>query len=174
MPLTPLHYPIAYLVYRLKKNLSLPGLIVGSMFPDFEIPVIFLFFRSESLYDRLVLHSLLGAVTIGTLLSVLFTIVLFSHLVTAVFPVRTKRVKANSNLSGKLVLSCLIGTISHVVLDVTTHRYNPVFWPFQTFTVSHIFTPQVSSLTHVVLASFALITFIIHRQNPWNELFIEQ
>jgi len=38
MSLTPLHYPIAYLFYKVDRRLVLPGLIVGSMLPGIEIP----------------------------------------------------------------------------------------------------------------------------------------
>jgi hypothetical protein len=52
---TPFHYPVAYILYKLRAKLSLPGLIVGSMVPDLEVPFIFLWSRTEA-FDRLVLH----------------------------------------------------------------------------------------------------------------------
>lgn len=67
LPITPLHYPMAYVLYKLNKRLSLPGVAVGSIFPDLEIPFMFLIFKSRIL-NRLVLHSLLGASTLGTAL----------------------------------------------------------------------------------------------------------
>ncbi|MGQ9469257.1 MAG: DUF4184 family protein [Nitrososphaerales archaeon] len=43
MPATPLHYFLAYILHRMSRfNLSFPALIVGSMVPDLEVPIIFL------------------------------------------------------------------------------------------------------------------------------------
>jgi len=69
VPVTPFHLPAAYFIYKANRRLALPGLVVGSMFPDLEIPVMVLLF-SESLPTDFVLHSLLGATLAGTGLSV--------------------------------------------------------------------------------------------------------
>ena len=59
MVVTPLHYPVAYAVYRLsRRRLSLLGLVVGSMVPDLEVPILYALYGP--LRDRLVLHSILG------------------------------------------------------------------------------------------------------------------
>lgn len=126
MPLTPFHYPVAYLVYRLDRRLNLPGLIVGSMFPDVEIPFILLVFGTR-IPHRLVLHSLLGAATVGTLLSVLLTVLVYSALIGKIFPVNKAKLKEKCRPSLPLCFSCFLGNISHVLLDVVNHPYNPVF-----------------------------------------------
>lgn len=172
LPLSPLHYPIAYAAYKLKNNLSLPGFIVGSMFPDFEIPVIRLFFTDKYIYDRLVLHSLLGAATIGTVLSILFTVFLYPIQMIVLFRVKRELVRSEKSLSINLVISCFLGTMSHVLLDITTHPYNPVFWPFQTTTASPIYTSLSSLLIHIILALICLVLLAVHRRNPWEELLI--
>ncbi len=38
MPITPLHYPVAWGLSKLDKRLNLQGLIVGSFIPDIELP----------------------------------------------------------------------------------------------------------------------------------------
>jgi hypothetical protein len=76
LPFTLLHYPIAYLIHKLGGNLNLPGLIVGSMIPDLEIPFIVLIFGVNG-PNRLVLHSILGSATLGTLLATIITIKLY-------------------------------------------------------------------------------------------------
>jgi hypothetical protein len=96
---------MAYVLYKLHKKLTLPGLTVGSMFPDLEIPVLFLVFGT----DRLVLHSLLGAATIGTMLSVTFTITLYPILISYVFGLDEEQVKEKTRLSLSLIVSCLVG-----------------------------------------------------------------
>ena len=113
MPVTPLHYPVAYVLHKLHKKLTLPRLTVGSMFPDLEVPVLFMLFGT----DRLVLHSLLGAVTIGTMLSVTFTITVYPILISYVFGIDEEQVKAKTWLSLSLIASCLVGNLSHVLLD---------------------------------------------------------
>jgi len=68
LPFTPFHHPLAYALHRLESELSLPELVVGSMVPDLEIPIIFLVFGTQ-VPNRMVLHSVLGAATAGTLLA---------------------------------------------------------------------------------------------------------
>jgi len=114
---------VAYLLYKLHKKLNLPGLTVGSMFPDLEVPVLFLLFGT----DRLVLHSLLGTVTIGTMLSVTFTIIIYPILISYLFRIDEEKVKEKTRLSPNLVFSCLLGNLSHVALDFINHLYNPLF-----------------------------------------------
>jgi len=129
LPLTPFHYPIAYFLHKFSKTLSLPGLIVGSMIPDLEIPLMLLISGTDG-PNRLVLHSLLGSATIGTLLAVIITIRFYPFLVGSIFRVDREKVENKCRLSSTLVFSVLIGSISHVLLDVTNHLHNPVFWPF--------------------------------------------
>ncbi len=71
MPTTHLHYLFAFLVSKADKRLSLPGLVVGSVIPDIEVPFMWMFFAS--LPDHLFLHCLLGALTIETLLAAAIT-----------------------------------------------------------------------------------------------------
>lgn len=170
LPITLLHYPAAHLIYRLKNRLNLPSLIVGSMFPDFEIPLILLL--SGYRYNRLVLHSFFGAATLGTILSVLFTISLYPVLAKTFFKVKKESVKARTNLSVNLFISCLFGNVSHVLLDILTHPSNPIFWPLQTTTVNPTYTSQLSLLVHIFSAALLPIVLIINRRNTWEKLLI--
>ena len=122
LPLTPLHYPIVYISYRLNRRFSLPGLAVGSMFPDLEIPILILLFGT-----RLVLHSLLGAATVGTILSAALTVSIYPPLMSCLFGIEKERIKRRTKQSFTLLFSCLIGNISHVLLDFVNHTYNPIF-----------------------------------------------
>ena len=131
LPITPLHYPIAKILHLLgsKVSLSLPALFVGSMIPDLEVP--FMYFLSRDwVQDRLVLHSLIGGLTLGTLIAVAFTVILYPRVVSAFFPIDKNRAKEQCRLSLTIVICCAIGVFSHVLLDVTNHTYNPLFWPF--------------------------------------------
>lgn len=179
LPLTPFHYPVAYLVYKVDKRLSLPGLAVGSMFPDVEIPIIQAFFGTR-IPHRLVLHSLLGAATVGTLLSLLFTVLVYPTLISIVFHVNRLKVKGKCRPSLALCFSCFLGNLSHVLLDVTNHPYNPIYWPF--LMPGETPSPLCSALggmqnasiiIHSLLLALFIASFINKRENFWERLLVE-
>ena len=59
------HFAVAYMIHRLKKTLSLPALIVGSIIPDMDSLIYFLTNGSFAM-GREWLHSLVGIGTFGT------------------------------------------------------------------------------------------------------------
>ena len=128
MPVTPLHYPLAFGLSKANKRLLLPGVVVGSVIPDIEVPLMWVFF--SDLPDHLFLHSLVGAVTAGTLLAVLVTWLLYPPIISTIFRVNTDDLKEACRLSGMLVVSCLIGVLSHLLLDYPMHWFNPILWPW--------------------------------------------
>jgi len=128
MPVTPLHCGVAYLINRWKPQLGLPALLVSSMVPDLEIPVFLL--MTGGFRDRLVLHSLLGAATLGTFLSVLLTVFFYPPVVSFFFKLDRKRVEERCRFSSILVASCMFGGVLHVIVDSLTHEFNPVLYPF--------------------------------------------
>jgi membrane-bound metal-dependent hydrolase YbcI (DUF457 family) len=128
MPFTPFHYPVAYLISKTDRRLSLPGLIVGAVIPDIEVPLMWVFF--STLPDHYVLHSLLGALTIGTVTAIIVTRFLYAPIISLIFGVDKALLDEECKLSTSLVVSCFIGALSHILLDVTMHWYNPVFWPW--------------------------------------------
>ena len=177
MPLTPLHHPIAYFIYKLDKRLSLPGLIVGCMFPDLEIPFIVLLFGTN-IPNRMILHSLLGSATIGTFLAVIVTIRVYPPLVSRLFQVNKERVESKCKLSLAVVFSVLVGNISHILLDVTNHPYNPVFWPFRSAiaTTSPIYFalgyPLGSLWMQIIMGILLVALIVIKRKNLFEELLV--
>ncbi len=128
MPITPLHYPLAFGLSKTNKRLLLPGMVVGSVIPDIEVPLMWVFF--SDLPDHLVLHSLVGAVSLGTLLAVLVTWLLYPPIISALFRVDKNDLKEACGLSVMLVVSCLIGVLSHLLLDYPMHWFNPILWPW--------------------------------------------
>ena len=180
MPVTPFHYPIAYLSYKLGGKLSLPGLVVGSMLPDIEIPIMFMLFGTQT-PNRMILHSLSGATTVGTALVTAITIWIYPTLTSTIFPINKLKVKEKCSLSISLVFSCLIGVLSHVLLDVTNHDYNPVFWPFLPIneTPSPI-TPflggalTASIIVHTLIVIMFVGLFLKKRENFWERLLVGQ
>jgi len=177
LPLTPLHYPIAYFIYKLDKRLSLPGLVVGCMFPDLEIPTIMLLFGTQ-VSNRMILHSLLGSATIGTFLAVIVTIRIYPSLVSYIFHVDKKKVESKCKLSFAVVFSVFVGNLSHVLLDVTNHPYNPLFWPFRSAiaTTSPIYfalgNPLGSLWMQIVMGVLLAALIVFKRKNLFEELLV--
>lgn len=128
MPITPLHYPLAFGLSKTNKRLLLPGVVVGSVIPDIEVPIMWVFF--SDLPDHLFLHSLVGAVSAGTFLAVVVTWLLYPPIISAIFRVDKDDLKEACSLSGMLVVSCLIGVLSHLLLDYPMHWFNPILWPW--------------------------------------------
>ncbi|MFW9967115.1 MAG: DUF4184 family protein, partial [Candidatus Thorarchaeota archaeon] len=85
MPFTPLHYPAGYILSKTDKRLSLPGLLVGSVIPDIEVPLMWIFF--PGVWDHLLFHSLLGVFTVCTLLAVVITRFFYPPVISLVFGV---------------------------------------------------------------------------------------
>jgi len=175
--LTPLHYPIAYFIYKLDKRLSLPGLVVGCMFPDLEIPIMVLLFGTQ-VPNRMILHSLLGSATIGTFLALIVTIRVYPSLVSHLFHVDKKKAESKCKLSFAVVFSVFVGNLSHVLLDVTNHPYTPVFWPFLTATAtpSPIYfalgNPLGSLWMQIIMAVLLAALIVVKRKNLFEELLV--
>ncbi len=98
------------------------------MAPDLEIP--FLFVATSGQYSRLVLHSLLGTITIATLLSVILVAYAYAPVVSYLFKIDYKTVKNRCRFSWSLAAVCFVGSLSHVLIDSTHHQYNPLLYPF--------------------------------------------
>jgi membrane-bound metal-dependent hydrolase YbcI (DUF457 family) len=128
LPITPLHYPLAFGLSKTNKRILLPGVIVGSVIPDIEVPLMWVFF--SDLPDHLFLHSLVGAVVVGTLLAVVVTWLLYPPIISTMFSVDKDQLKEACSFSGMLIVSCLIGVLSHLLLDYPMHWFNPILWPW--------------------------------------------
>ena len=128
MPLTPLHYPFAFLISKSDKRLSLPALIVGSVMLDIEVPILWIFF--STLPDHQFLHSFIGAVTLGTVLTVVVTRFFYAPIISRIFQVDRAELDNVCKITPWLVLSSFIGLISHLILDFPVHWYNPILWPW--------------------------------------------
>lgn len=128
MPATPLHYPIGFGLSKTSKKLSFPGLIVGSAIPDIEVPIMWIFF--PSLPDHLLLHSIVGAITLGTLLAVIGTRIFYPTFISFFFGVDKDKLDDACKVTPYLFLSCMLGAIFHLVIDIPMHPFNPVLWPW--------------------------------------------
>lgn len=179
MPYTPIHWSIAYLAREIKPSLSLPALIVSTAVPDLEIP--FVYIITGGRFDRLVLHSLLGAVTLGTVISVVFTVFAYSPLISRLFRLDSKIVRDRCRFSWSLVAVCLLGNLSHVLVDSLHHAYNPLLYPFNSNSFDALVLMNNWVLaTVIVQSSFLalLVLFVIREvkhgtENIWARLLVE-
>jgi len=147
------------------------------MIPDLEVPFIALLFGTQ-VPHRMLLHSLLGSATIGTVLALIVTVKLYPFLVSRLFGVDKQKVENKCKLSFAVVFSVFVGSISHVLLDVTNHPYNPLFWPFipVTATPSPIYfalgTPLGSYWIQVIMAVALAGLIVVKRKNLFEELLV--
>jgi len=185
IPITLLHYPVAWGLSKLDKRLNLPGLIVGSIIPDIEVPILFIFFNGV-FPDHLILHSLIGALTIGTLISTVATVLFYPILASLIFRLDKVKVKEACKLTPVLIFSCLLGNIFHILLDLPMHPYNPVFWPFvDPYSIIGILVLVFAIdgdislgfliariLNWVIWGFFSLAIIIKSRRNLWEQILI--
>ncbi len=179
MPLTPFHWSIAYLAREIRHDLSLPALLVGTAIPDLEIPVVYVVTGGQ--FGRLFLHSLLGAVTIAALLSVFLTVFVYPLVMSGLFKVNSKTVRDRCRFSWSLVVVCLFGSLSHVLIDALHHDYNPLLFPFTYVSFDSLVLFDNWILASVIIQSlfFALLVFFIvkevrsGKENIWARLLVE-
>lgn len=129
--------------------------------------------------DRLILHSLLGGLTFGTLLAVALTVLVYAWLVGNIFSIKKEELKKKCVFSTVVVFSCFIGVLSHVLLDVVNHEYNPLFWPFITLyeTPSPFFpllggATYASLIVHVSMVLLFVGLCIANRNDLWRRLLV--
>jgi membrane-bound metal-dependent hydrolase YbcI (DUF457 family) len=148
------------------------------MVPDLEIPFIYLVTGGH--LGRLVLHSLLGAITLATLLSVVLTVFVYSPVVSRLFRLDSEIVKGRCRFSWSMVAVCLLGGLSHVLIDSLHHEYNPLLFPFTCNSFDALVFMNDWTLASVVvsLSFFALLVFFVvkevrHRpKNIWMRLLV--
>jgi membrane-bound metal-dependent hydrolase YbcI (DUF457 family) len=77
-----------------------------------------------------------------------------------------------------LVVSVLVGNVSHVLLDMLNHPYNPIFWPFRSAleTPSPIFFALGEQIGYVlvpiVMAVVLVVLIVVYRRNVFEELLV--
>ncbi len=178
MPYTPLHWSVAYLAREIRPSSSLPALIVSTAVPDLEIPFIYVVTGGQ--FGRLVLHSFLGAATLATVLSVVLTVFAYSPLISYFFKLDSKIVKDRCRLSSSMVAVCLLGSLSHVLIDSLHHEYNPLLFPFtyNSFDALVLMNDFILASVIVQFTFFALLVFFVAKEvrrrpkNIWMRLLV--
>ncbi len=188
MPFTLFHYPFGYWLSKTNKNLSLPALLVGAVIPDIEVPFLILFFNGI-LPDHFILHSLVGALTIGLVLSILITRHVYPPFIGGFFKVDRDELKSRCSISPLLVVSAVLGILSHLAIDILHHWYNPILWPFiedpyaiagplcivfATLLSTDLMTGYVVAnlLTHIIMIPVFILIIIRTKENRWFRLWV--
>lgn len=136
MTLTPLHAAFVWLLKPYFRWLSFAALTIGSLVPDLEPLAAFVFgwsvfcgwdFPCSLAPDRLILHSLAGALTIDVVLTMAIVRALDRSSVLQRFGIQGFSKVKLVNLP--FYSSAAIGSVSHVLIDWFHHPANPVFWP---------------------------------------------
>jgi len=180
LPANFLHPVFAYLINKWKPQFSLPALLVGSIIPDVE--VIPIFYLTDGEIDRLIFHSIIGSITLGTILSVAIVMFVYPRFVSLIFRIDINDIKKKCRFSTTLIGACMIGNLSHLLIDSTSHEYNPLFYPIfsesvNIFRISNeiIFDNLVINL---VLATIFLIIVITSIRKGvkgfWKKMLVGQ
>jgi len=181
LPLTPLHYCTAYLLYKAKVGLVLPALIVSSVIPDIEFIInnVWRGWLAVPGSHRGLMHSLVGAVTVDTLLATLLTVLLYPPLVSRIFELEESVLREKCRLSSRLVLSAFIGSLLHVLIDATHHEYNPLLYPFvkESFDAIVLMGNWLLATVIVQLTFFVALLLILRREHAkgsgfWRRLLV--
>jgi membrane-bound metal-dependent hydrolase YbcI (DUF457 family) len=160
MPSSLGHYAVAYIIHKLKKTLRLPALIVGSIIPDIESFVYFLTNGSFAI-GREWLRSLIGIGTFGALSSVLLTVLVYPKLVSAFFGIYNEEAEQECRFSKTIVVSCLLGGLSHVLIDSSCHDYNPLFYPFTRQSFDFLVFTDDWRLSFAIVEIFLLVMLFV-------------
>lgn len=138
MTLTPLHAAFVWILKPHFKWLSFAALTVGSFIPDLEPLAAFVFgwsvfcgwdFPCSLAPDRLIMHSLVGALTLDVVVTMVIVKALDMTFVMKRFGIYGfSRVKV---ISLSFYASAAIGSVSHNLIDWFHHPANPVFWPLE-------------------------------------------
>jgi len=139
------------------------------MIPDLECPFVYL-----AVWDkwkaRSVMHSLLGAATVDLLVTVLLVLYFVPWFLKYLDgKVEDKRyfVFAGTDLRnhrtgmGAIVGSTLIGTYSHVLIDVLHHPYNPLTFPFSNYYGFNLVLFNDLILSGIIVQGVALASLIL-------------
>ena len=180
MPAIFLHSIIAYIANRWNPKLSLPGLLVGSMFPDLE--VIPIYFLTNGAIDRLIFHSIIGAITLGTIFTLGFVVFVYPKLISIIFRIDENEIKNKSSFSITLIISSVIGNLSHVIIDATTHEFNPLLYPLVNGSIDFL---RISSNRFFDNLGVSIILFLIlivivsaslknGRGSFWKKMLVDQ
>jgi len=169
MPVTPLHgLAFMFLYFRDKRRIDPLALIVSATFIDLEP---FYYFIIHEPLDHRIWHGFAASLTVYPILVMIgaFVVERFfeEELFSAYNSLRLKPNQVRYSLS-KIYLCSLVGGVSHVSLDMFTHKDMPyVIYPLANGNPFYLGTASIT----VELAVILLVVYSCLRW--WNERFSE-
>jgi hypothetical protein len=170
MTLTPLHAAFVWVLKPWFFSLSFAALTMGSFVPDIEPLITFATgwsvfcgwdFPCSLAPDRLVLHSIVGALTADVIITMGIVRLLSYAKLERLGIHGFTNVKV---LSPSFYLSAAVGSLSHVLVDWLHHPANPIFWPWSiggSYYVGGLLLPYLTVFEAsliIAVASVALLT----------------
>ena len=166
MPAVFLPSTFAYLINRWNPKYSLPALLVGSIIPDVEVPI--LYYLTSGEIDRLLFHSIIGAITIGTLVSAGIVVFIYPSFISFFFKIDKKYIQKKCDFSGTLLGLCLAGNLSHVLIDAIHHPFNPLFFPITNESVDFLRISSSRIFDTIIVAGVLSVIFVVFVITYWR------
>ena len=141
MPLTPFHLTFPWIPYaRWSRLFSFWAASWGAMVPDIEVVPMFLVSR-DVYVARGIMHSVLGVLTVNALVTVLIVQLVMPRVLR--WTQRMWSDPSHLRFAGQdlrkdpkglptLYTSAAFGGLTHILIDIPVHSYNPILWPWQT------------------------------------------
>ena len=173
MVLSPFHYTIPWILHKMArkrgKKTNLPFLGLTAMVHDLELIPLFLIGFAIP-YNRYLLHSIFGSLTIVLLLALILSPLWFMA-IKKVFKLKFK-FKLHK-LDIPIAFFC---SFIHVIIDATHHRYVPLFAPFssESFNGLVLFGDWIAStliMQSIFGISFAIIIIYEIRRSSSMQQF---
>ncbi|MFW9995611.1 MAG: hypothetical protein ACFFD4_26470 [Candidatus Odinarchaeota archaeon] len=123
MPFTPFHFGIALLIFAVFPFLDPVALFIGAVIPDTEGILAMFVFRGAGLPLHGVLHSFLAATVLGIVTGLVSYLLLRFAVEQKLLPFKMTVTVERSVFSG------LLGTFSHILLDVPLYSEMDPFLP---------------------------------------------
>jgi membrane-bound metal-dependent hydrolase YbcI (DUF457 family) len=152
-----------------QKKFNFFGLSLGSIIADLEIPFL-LSMTSETLKARSIMHSIIGAFTIDFIIVIGITLYLVPFLLKYlekifknknIFMFSKTDLRNHKTSYNILIYSTLIGTVSHVFIDLFNHYYNPLTFPFEEYYFFNLVLFNNLRYANIVLHGLVIILFIL-------------
>lgn len=150
---------------RWPASFSFWALTVGALVPDLEVLPLLLV--TDVHHGRALMHSVPGVLTVNAIVSVLAVRIVIPRLMRwydRKWPDHPEGLRfAGRDLRndptdlGTLYASAALGGITHVLVDIPTHSYNPLWWPWQVGPLNVV--PFSDALWYDVITTVAWLAF---------------
>ncbi|HKZ62885.1 MAG TPA: DUF4184 family protein [Thermoplasmata archaeon] len=140
MPLTPFHAAIPWIPYvKWPRAFSFWGLTLGAMVSDLEVAPIWAL-SGDIFQSRGLMHSVLGVLSVNAVITMIATLYIVPPVMRwfdrrgrdfRIFRFAGQDLHADPKDLTTVYASAVLGGLTHILIDIPTHSYNPVFWPAQ-------------------------------------------